>query len=79
MSPTQCAAPTAIARVDAGQQALRGAVRARPIGGRQQREQLVRLPAHDHVRVAQAGGQQRREPSAVPSGTLIRTSAKSRP
>ena len=61
MSPTQCAAPTAIGRVERTRQPLRRALGARAVGRRQQREQLVGLPAHEHVGVAQAGGEQRRQ------------------
>ena len=66
MSPTQCAAPTAIATSTASRR--RCAARSAPgaVGRGQQREQLVGLPAHEHVGVAQAGGEQRREASAVP-------------
>ena len=60
MSPTQCAAPTEF-QVHALAQTRRGAFRPRPARGGQQREQLVGLPAHDHVRVAQAGGEQWRD------------------
>ena len=61
VSPTQCAAPTTIVDVDRVAQALGGALGARPVGRRQQREQLVGLPADDHVGVAQARGEQRRD------------------
>ena len=55
VSPTQWAAPTEIGvPFDASLQPLRRAVGAGAIGGRQQREQLVGLPAHEHVGVAQA-------------------------
>ena len=61
MSPTQWAAPTAIGSRDRLVEALGGALGARPVGGGEQREQFVGLPAHDHVGVAQAVGQHRRE------------------
>ena len=61
MSPTQWAAPTAIGRSTACEQALGGAVGAGAVGGGQQREQLVGLPAHQHVGVAQAVGEHRRD------------------
>ena len=59
VSPTQCAAPTGPAPPAASRSARRG---RRPAGRwRQQGEQLVGLPAHHHVGVAQAAGEQRRE------------------
>ena len=79
VSPTQWAAPTAIGMSTRLEEPLGGAVGARAVGGGQQREQLVGLPAHEHVGVAQAAASSGAIASAVPSGTTIRTSAKSRP
>ena len=80
VSPTQWAAPTAIGEIDRVAQALGRAVGAGR-GRWRAAARAARRPPSARPRRRRAGSRRAaaRSPSAVPSGTTIRTSAKSRP